>query len=269
VGNKVSPIGLRLGINKDWKSHWYVDPRDYAKTLHEDLAIRKRIHELPETKGSEISEIEIVRHPQRVTVVIHTARPGVLIGIKGANIEAIGAQIQKMAEKKVQIKIKEVKKTDTNAQVVAQNIARQLENRGSFRKALKMAVSNAMKGGAQGCKIRVSGRLGGADMSRTEEHKEGRVPLHTLRADIDYGFAESLTTFGKIGVKVWIYQGMVYRQDKNEDAGQLVRKQRPYEGRGDRPERGERSDRGERAPRGERSERPVSPVRADEDKARS
>lgn len=269
MGNKVNPIGLRLGINKDWKSHWYVDPRDYAKTLHEDLAIRKRLHELPETKGSEISEIEIVRHPQRVTVVIHTCRPGVLIGIKGANIEAIGAQIQKMATKKVQIKIKEVKKTDTNAQVVAQNIARQLENRGSFRKALKMAVSNAMKGGAQGCKIRVSGRLGGADMSRTEEHKEGRVPLHTLRADIDYGFAESLTTFGKIGVKVWIYQGMVYRQDKNEDAGQLVRKQRPYEGRGDRPERGERPDRGEHAPRGERPDRPVSPVKADADKARS
>jgi small subunit ribosomal protein S3 len=132
-----------------------------------------------------------------------------------------------------------------------------------------MAVSNAMKGGAQGCKIRVSGRLGGADMSRTEEHKEGRVPLHTLRADIDYGFAESLTTFGKIGVKVWIYQGMVYRQDKNEDAGQLVRKQRPYEGRGDRPERGERPDRGEHAPRGERPDRPVSPVKADADKARS
>jgi small subunit ribosomal protein S3 len=159
-------------------------------------------------------------------VVIHTARPGVLIGVKGANIERIGAELQKIASKKVQIKIKEVKKTDTNAQIVAQNIARQLENRGSFRKAIKMSVANAIKGGAQGCKVRVSGRLGGADMSRTEEHKDGRVPLHTLRADIDYGFAESSTTFGKIGVKVWIYQGMVYRSDKNEDAGMLVRKQR-------------------------------------------
>ena len=135
--------------------------------------------------------MEIVRHPQRVTVVIHTARPGVLIGVKGANIERIGAELQKIATKKVQIKIKEVKKTDTNAQIVAQNIARQLENRGSFRKAIKMSVANAIKGGAQGCKVRVSGRLGGADMSRTEEHKDGRVPLHTLRADIDYGFAES------------------------------------------------------------------------------
>lgn len=241
MGQKVNPIGLRLGINKDWKSRWYVDPRDYAKTLHEDLAIRRRINELPETKGSEIAEIEIIRHPQRVTVVIHTARPGVLIGVKGANIEKIGGEIQKVATKKVQIKIKEIKKTDTNAQVVAQSIARQLENRGSFRKAIKMAVVNAMKGGAQGCKIRVSGRLGGADMSRTEQHKDGRVPLHTLRADIDYGFAESSTTFGKIGVKVWIYQGMVYRSDKNEDAGTLVRKQR--RDHDDRPERGERQDR--------------------------
>ncbi len=226
MGNKVSPVGLRLGINKDWKSRWYVDPRDYAKTLHEDLGLRRRIVDIPECKGADISEVEIVRHPQRVTVVIHTARPGVLIGVKGANIERIGAELQKIASKKVQIKIKEVKKTDTNAQIVAQNIARQLENRGSFRKAIKMSVSNAIKGGAQGCKIRVSGRLGGADMSRTEEHKDGRVPLHTLRADIDYGFAESSTTFGKIGVKVWIYQGMVYRTDKNEDAGMLVRKQR-------------------------------------------
>ena len=274
MGNKVNPIGLRLGINKDWKSRWYVDPRDYAKTLHEDLALRRRIVELPECKGADISEVEIVRHPQRVTVVIHTARPGVLIGVKGANIERIGGELQKIATKKVQIKIKEVKKTDTNAQIVAQNIARQLENRGSFRKAIKMSVANAIKGGAQGCKVRVSGRLGGADMSRTEEHKDGRVPLHTLRADIDYGFAESSTTFGRIGVKVWIYQGMVYRSDKNEDAGMLVRKQRrdfdnPREGGRDgdsrpdrRPRDDSRRDAGERpaaAPRPDRPERPVRP----------
>ena len=271
MGNKVSPIGLRLGINKDWKSRWYVDPRDYAKTLHEDLGIRRRILELPECKGADIAEIEIVRHPQRVTIVIHTARPGVLIGVKGANIERIGAEIQKIASKKVQIKIKEIKKTDTNAQIVAQNIARQLENRGSFRKAIKMSVVNAIKGGALGCKVRVSGRLGGADMSRTEEHKDGRVPLHTLRADIDYGFAESLTTFGKIGVKVWIYQGMVYKSDKNEDAGQLVRKQRdgrreydnPREDHGDRRSRDDHRDepRGERpaSPSVPRPERPVRP----------
>ena len=267
MGNKVSPIGLRLGINKDWKSRWYVDPREYAKTLHEDLALRRRIVALPECKGADISEVEIVRHPQRVTVVIHTARPGVLIGVKGANIERIGGELQKIATKKVQIKIKEVKKTDTNAQIVAQNIARQLENRGSFRKAIKMSVANAIKGGAQGCKVRVSGRLGGADMSRTEEHNDGRVPLHTLRADIDYGFAESATTFGKIGVKVWIYQGMVYRSDKNEDAGMLVRKQRPRgdERRGDdRPQRGGRDER----PRGDRPERPVRPSEGREGESR-
>jgi ribosomal protein S3, bacterial type len=266
VGNKVSPIGLRIGINKDWSSKWYVEPREYAKTLHEDLAIRKRIYQLPEVKGADVAEVEIVRHPQRITVIIHTARPGVLIGVKGANIERIGLEIQKVATKKVQIKIKEIKKTDTNAQIVAQNIARQLENRGSFRRALKMAISNAIKGGAQGCKIRVSGRLGGADMSRTEELKEGRIPLHTLRADIDYGFYESQTTFGKIGVKVWIYQGMVYNADKNEDAGMLARKARrepagsaaePRERRdtehrnSDRREGGERWPRRPAAPRGD------------------
>jgi len=269
VGNKVSPVGLRIGINKDWKSRWYVDPREYAKTLHEDLAIRRRIVQLPECKGADISEVEIVRHPQRVTIVIHTARPGVLIGIKGANIERIGSEIQKIATKKVQIKIKEVKKTDTNAQIVAQNIARQLENRGSFRKAIKMSVSSAIKGGAQGCKIRVSGRLGGADMSRTEEHKDGRVPLHTLRADIDYGFAESSTTFGKIGVKVWIYQGMVYKSDKNEDAGMLVRKQRrdfDDSRRDDRPERPRRGE-GERGP-APRADRPVRPTDGREGESR-
>ena len=267
MGNKVNPIGLRLGINKDWKSRWYVDPREYAKTLHEDLGLRRRIVELPECKGADISEVEIVRHPQRVTVVIHTARPGVLIGVKGANIERIGAELQRIASKKVQIKIKEVKKTDTNAQVVAQNIARQLENRGSFRKAIKMSVANAIKGGAQGCKVRVSGRLGGADMSRTEEHKDGRVPLHTLRADIDYGFAESSTTFGRIGVKVWIYQGMVYRSDKNEDAGMLVRKQRrdfdnPREDRAAAPTRPRRRASAASEPRRATAGRPGSAARA-------
>lgn len=264
MGNKVSPVGLRIGVNKEWKSRWYVDPREYAKTLHEDLAIRKRILQLPECKGADISEVEIVRHPQRVTIVIHTARPGVLIGVKGANIERIGAEIQKIASKKVQIKIKEVKKTDTNAQIVAQNIARQLENRGSFRKAMKMSVANAIKGGAQGCKVRLSGRLGGADMSRTEEYKDGRVPLHTLRADIDYGFAESSTTFGRIGVKVWIYQGMVYKSDKNDDAGMLVRKQRrDSESREDtrREERGRRSSTSAEADAPASTEKHDRPVR--------
>ncbi len=250
MGQKVNPIGLRIGINKDWSSHWYVEPREYAKTLHEDLAIRRRLLELD------------IRHPQRITLVIHSARPGVLIGTKGANIDKIGAQIQKVTQKKLQIKIKEIKKVDTNAQLVAQNIARQLENRQSFRRAMKSAIQNALKGGAQGCKVRLSGRLGGSDMSRTEELKDGRIPLHTLRADIDYGFAEANTTFGKIGVKVWIYQGMVYSQDKNEDAGQLARKARREslgEPRGERRESGQdrqgRRERVERAELGEQSDR--------------
>ena len=262
MGQKVNPIGLRIGINKEWSSHWYVEPREYAKTLHEDLAIRRRLLELEETKGADISEIEIIRHPQRITLVIHSARPGVLIGTKGANIDKIGAQIQKVTQKKLQIKIKEIKKVDTNAQLVAQNIARQLENRQSFRRAIKSAIQNALKGGAQGCKVRLSGRLGGSDMSRTEELKDGRIPLHTLRADIDYGFAEANTTFGKIGVKVWIYQGMVYSQDKNEDAGQLARKARREslgEPRGERRESGQdrqgRRERVERAELGEQSDR--------------
>ncbi|MCX7774778.1 MAG: 30S ribosomal protein S3 [Spirochaetaceae bacterium] len=254
MGQKVNPIGLRIGINKTWSSRWYVEPREYAKTLHEDLALRRRLLELPETRQADISEVEIVRHPERVTVSIHTARPGVLIGQKGANIDKITSELQKITQKKLQVKIKEVKKVDTNAQIVAQNIARQLENRQSFRRAMKMAIQNALKGGAQGCKVRLSGRLGGADMSRTEELKEGRIPLHTLRADIDYGFAEANTTFGKIGVKVWIYQGMVYSQDKNEDAGQLARKtRREFSGEERREGGQERRERRERreAPRGE------------------
>lgn len=250
MGQKVNPIGLRLGINKTWQSRWYADPREYADLLHEDLRIRKMVLALPECNNADIAEVEIVRHPQRVTIVIHTARPGVIIGQKGANIEKIGAEIQKKLTKKVQIKIKEIKRAEVNASLVAQNIARQLVNRASFRKALKQSSSNAMKGGAQGIKIRLSGRLGGAEMSRTEEYKEGRVPLHTLRADIDYGFAEAHTTFGKIGVKVWVYNGMMYGRDQNEDAGQLLKKNR------DRNERSENSEKKSgRSNRGAKSSR--------------
>ena len=249
MGQKVNPIGLRLGINKTWQSRWYADPREYADLLHEDLRIRKMILALPECNNADIAEVEIVRHPQRVTIVIHTARPGAIIGTKGANIEKIGTEIQKKLTKKVQIKIKEIKRAEVNASLVAQNIARQLVNRASFRKALKQSSSNAMKGGAQGIKIRLSGRLGGAEMSRTEEYKEGRVPLHTLRADIDYGFAEAHTTFGKIGVKVWVYNGMMYGRDQNEDAGQLLKKNR------DRNERSENSEKRGRSNRGAKSSR--------------
>jgi small subunit ribosomal protein S3 len=230
VGQKVNPIGLRLGINKTWASRWYVDPKEYADTLHEDIKIRKFIGDMPETRGADIADLEIIRHPQRITLVIHTARPGVIIGVKGASIEKIGADIQKLVTKKVQIKIKEVRNVDTNASIIAQNVARQLLARSSFRRTMKLAIGNAIKkGNAQGVKIRLSGRLGGAEMSRTEESKDGRIPLHTLRADIDYGFAEAHTTFGSIGVKVWVYNGMRYGKEQKEDAGAIVRKRRDHD----------------------------------------
>ena len=230
MGQKVNPTGLRIGINKTWGSRWYVDPKEYVDTLHEDLQLRQMIMAMPETKGADIAELEIIRHPQRITITIHTARPGVIIGVKGANIEKISNDLQKMVnkkDKKVLIKIKEVRNADNNAQIIAQNIARQLLARSSFRRTMKQAITNAIKkGNAQGVKVRLSGRLGGAEMSRTEEAKEGRIPLHTLRADIDYGFCEAHTPFGSIGVKVWVYNGMKYGKEQKEDAGALIRKRR-------------------------------------------
>jgi small subunit ribosomal protein S3 len=227
VGQKVNPIGLRVGINRTWASRWYVDPREYANTLHEDLKLRGLILAMPETRGADIAELEIIRHPQKITIVIHTARPGVIIGVKGANIEKVGVELRKKVNKNIQIKIKEVRNADNNATIIAQGIARQLLARSSFRRTMKQAISNAIKkGNAQGVKVRLSGRLGGAEMSRTEEAKEGRIPLHTLRADIDYGFAEAHTTFGSIGIKVWVYNGMKYGKEQKEDAGVLVKKRR-------------------------------------------
>ena len=225
MGQKVNPYGLRLGINKTWKSKWFVDPREYAETLHQDLKLREIINKSPESQGADISDVEIIRHPQRVTVLVHTGRPGAIIGVRGANIEKLGARIQKAIGKKIQIKIKEVKRPEFDATLVAQNVARQLRSRGSFRRAMRMAIQNAMKGGIQGIKVKIAGRLGGAEMSRSLEMKEGRIPLHTFRADIDYGFAEAKTTFGTIGVKVWIFNGEVYGNEMKEDAGLLVKKQ--------------------------------------------
>lgn len=243
MGQKVNPIGLRLGVNRTWQSRWYASDKDYADLVLEDVKIRTMLLTMPECQNADIAEIEIIRHPQRVTVMIHTARPGVIIGVKGATIEAIGQEVQKNLDKKVQLKIKEVKRSETNASLIAQNVARQLAGRGAFRKILKQASSNAIKGGAQGIKIRLSGRLGGADMSRTEEHKEGRVPLHTLRADIDYGFEESHTTYGKIGVKVWVYNGMNYGNEAIEEVAQ------------ERKPRADKSDSSDKAPRGNKATR--------------
>ncbi|MBP5174894.1 MAG: 30S ribosomal protein S3 [Treponema sp.] len=245
MGQKVSPIGLRLGVNKTWQSRWYANPREYADLVLEDIKIRKMVNDLPECKSADIAEIEIVRHPQRVTIMIHTARPGVIIGQKGATIEKISADIQKQLTKKVQIKIKEVKRAEVNASLIAQNIARQLSGRGSYRKALKQATANAMKSGALGIKVRVSGRLGGAEMKRSEEHKEGRVPLHTLRADIDYGFYEALTTYGKIGVKVWVYNGMNYGREQLEESSETTKRTRRERSGSDRGNRASRAPKAE------------------------
>ncbi len=232
MGQKVNPIGLRLGINKTWSSRWYVNPREYADTLHEDLAIRKAIDESPETRGAEISEVQIIRQPQKITVMIQSSRPGVIIGTKGSTIEKLGNRLQKLTKKMIQIKIKEVKRPEVDAQLISLGIARQLKGRSSYRRALKMAVQNAMKAGVQGIKIKVSGRLGGAEMTRTQEVKEGRIPLHTFRANIDYGFTEAETTFGAIGVKVWVFKGEILGNETKEDAGLLVRKKREKRSQG-------------------------------------
>ena len=226
MGQKVNPTGLRLGINKTWRSRWFVDPRDYADTLHEDLLFRRLLDTSPLTRNAEIADVEIIRHPQRITLVIHTSRPGVIIGTKGSTIEKVGAMLQKHAGRKIQIKIKEIKRPETHAQVVAMNVARQLRTRSSFRRTLKMALNSANKAGVQGIKIKISGRLGGAEMSRTETVRSGRVPLHTLRADIEYGLAQAFTTFGVIGVKVWVFHGELYGKDMKEDAGSLLRKRK-------------------------------------------
>jgi len=231
MGQKVNPYGFRLGINKDWKARWYVGSRDYAKTLHEDLRLRKTLLSSPEARGADISDVEIVRQPARIVITIETSRPGVIIGTKGANIEKLTTRLQKLTDKKVSVKIKEIKKPDAVAQIIAYNVARLLRSRAAFRRTLKMAVQNAMRSGAQGIKIRISGRLGGADMSRVLEFKDGRVPLHTLRADIDFGFAESITTFGVIGVKVWVFNGEILGADQKDDAGQLVSGRRNGRGR--------------------------------------
>jgi small subunit ribosomal protein S3 len=199
MGQKVNPIGLRLGINRTWESRWYSN-RSYAKNLHEDLAIRRHLKK--RLRNGEVSKIEIIRYPEKVNVIIHTARPGIVIGRKGAEVENISKELSSFTDKNIQIKIKEVKTPQLDASLIAQGIARQLVGRVAFRRAMKKAIASTIQAGAQGVKITCSGRLGGAEMARTESYKEGMIPLHTFRADIDYGFTEAHTTFGSIGVKV-------------------------------------------------------------------
>ena len=224
MGQKINPIGLRLGINRTWDSRWYADSADYGRLVHEDLKIRKTIKD--ELKQAGISRIVIERPHKKCIVTIHTARPGLVIGKKGADIEVLRKKLSKMTEDEVRVNLVEIRKPEIDSTLVAEDIARQLERRGSFRRAMKRAIQNSMRLGALGVRIMVSGRLGGAEIARTEQYAEGSVPLHTLRADIDYGTAEAETTYGIIGIKVWIYKGEIMEHDpmaqdrKAEDSGQ-------------------------------------------------
>ena len=217
MGQKVHPIGIRLGITKDWDSKWYADSREFPALVHSDFKIRQFLKE--KLKDASVSRIQIERPAKRAQITIHTARPGIVIGKKGEDIEKLRVQVGRMLDmdlKDVRINIAEIRKPELDAQLVADGIAQQLERRVMFRRAMKRAVTNTMRLGAEGIKVKVAGRLNGAEIARSEWYREGRVPLHTLRADIDYGLAEAMTTYGVIGVKVWIFKGEVF--DSPQDA---------------------------------------------------
>lgn len=216
MGQKINPIGLRVGIIRDWDAKWYAE-KDFATLLHEDLKVRKYIAE--NLKDASVSRVEIERAANRVNIAIHTGKPGMVIGKGGSEIEKLRNALNSLTGKRVHINVIEIKKVDMDATLVAENIARQLENRVSFRRAQKQAIQRAMKLGAKGIKTQVSGRLGCADIARAEHYSEGTVPLHTLRADIDYAHAEADTTYGKLGVKVWIYRGEVLPTKKSSEGG--------------------------------------------------
>lgn len=220
MGQKVSPTGLRIGVIKDWESKWFANDKEYATLLHEDIKVRDYLKK--RLKDASVASIEIERAANRLNVNIHTAKPGMVIGKGGSEVESLRKKLAEMTGKRVHINITEIKNADMSATLVAENIARQLENRISFRRAQKQALQRTMRAGAKGIKTMVSGRLGGADIARSEGYSEGTVPLHTLRADIDYGTAEAHTTYGRIGVKVWIYRGEVLptKAKKNAEEGE-------------------------------------------------
>ena len=208
MGQKVHPTGIRLGIVKDWTSTWYADSKDYSNFLHTDLKVREYIQK--KLESASVSRIQIERPANNARVIIHTARPGIVIGKKGEDIDRLRVAISKMMGVPVQVSVEEIRKPELDATLVAQNVASQIERRIMFRRAMKRAVTNTMRIGAQGIKINVAGRLNGAEIARSEWYREGRVPLHTLRADIDYGIAEASTTYGIIGIKVWIFKGEIF-----------------------------------------------------------
>jgi len=210
MGRKVHPIGFRLGINKPWMGRWYAEGADYTNQLHQDLAINNLIHGEAERAG--VSNVEVERYPGKVKVLVHTAKPGILIGRKGETVKVIRQKLESLTGQKIDLEIKEIKSPDTDAWLIALNIAGQLQRRVSYRRAMKRAIQQAQRQGAQGVRIQVAGRLSGAEMARTVWLREGRVPLQTLRADIDFARTSALTTYGQIGVKVWVYNGEVLRE---------------------------------------------------------
>ena len=256
MGQKINPIGLRLGINRTWDSRWYANKAEYGKLLQEDIKIRETL--MDDLKQAAVSKIVIERPHRKCRVSIHTARPGIVIGKKGADIDKIRAKVKSFTDSEVHINIVEVRKPETDATLVAQGIAQQLERRVAFRRAMKRAVQTALRAGAVGIRINVAGRLGGAEIARTEWYREGRVPLHTLRADIDFGYGVAQTAYGVIGIKVWIFKGELMEHDP------MASERRATEGAGDgtggrprredggerRERRGPRGDRGDRGPRG-------------------
>ncbi|HEY5409593.1 MAG TPA: 30S ribosomal protein S3 [Caulobacteraceae bacterium] len=243
MGQKVNPIGLRLGINRTWDSRWFAKKEEYGRLLHQDIEIRRQLKKRLLQAG--VSRIIIERPHRKCRITIYAARPGVIIGKKGADIEKLRKDLQTLAEGEVFLNIIEVRKPETDAQLVAENIAQQLERRVAFRRAMKRSIQSAMRLGAKGVRVNVSGRLGGAEIARMEWYREGRVPLHTLRADVDYGFTEAQTTYGVIGVKVWIFKGEVLEHDPMAQDKRLSGETGPAsEGSmRERPERGPRRDR--------------------------
>ncbi len=215
MGQKVHPVGIRLGIVKDWSSTWYADSKDYPEYLNTDLAVRSFIRK--KLAHASIGHIQIRRPAKNARIVIHTARPGIVIGKKGEDIEALRREVSSMMKVPVHIGVEEIRKPELDARLVAESVANQLERRIMFRRAMRRAVTNAMRLGAEGIKVMVAGRLNGAEIARTEWYREGRVPLHTLRADIDYGVAEANTTYGVIGVKVWIFKGEILEQAEEQE----------------------------------------------------
>ncbi|MFG1297647.1 MULTISPECIES: 30S ribosomal protein S3 [Xanthobacter] len=252
MGQKVNPVGLRLGINRTWDSRWFANKGEYGKLLHEDLRIREML--LKQLKQAAVSRVVIERPHKKCRVTIYSARPGVVIGKKGADIDKLRKKVAEMTNSEVFINIVEIRKPETDARLVAESIAQQLERRVAFRRAMKRAVQSAMRLGAEGIRINCSGRLGGAEIARLEWYREGRVPLHTLRADVDYGTATAFTTYGTCGVKVWIFKGEILEhdpmaQDKRQaeqEAGPSSRPQRRERGDRERGDR-DRGDRGDRA----------------------